>query len=67
MTKHEAWLEFEEFHLPAIEATERGRGHRDRPMRAEAWNNYTDALCKDGRITPRQYETWIHPRALGVG
>lgn len=24
----------------------------------EAFNNWTDALCKDGDITERQYDTW---------
>ena len=27
----------------------------------EFFNNYTDALCKDGEITLRQYETWTNP------
>lgn len=27
----------------------------------EAWNNYTDSLCKDGDITLKQYETWDNP------
>lgn len=34
---------------------------KDVPMLREAWNNYTDSLCKDGRITPRQYDTWTNP------
>lgn len=33
----------------------------DKPALREAWNNYTDALCKDSRITSRQYETWQNP------
>ncbi len=67
MTKEEAWAEFKEQVLPLIEASESRRGYQDRPMRAEEWNNYTDALCKDGRITMRQYESWTHPRGLGIG
>lgn len=27
----------------------------------EAWNNYTDALCKDGVITESQYNNWTNP------
>lgn len=66
MTKKEAWEDFRETVLPAIENAERLRGGRhDRPMRAEAWNNYTDALQKDGQITERQCATWTHPRELG--
>jgi hypothetical protein len=30
-------------------------------MRREAWNNFTDALCKSRQITERQYETWAAP------
>ena len=25
------------------------------------WNNYTDALCKNGLITNKQYDTWDQP------
>ena len=30
-------------------------------MKREAWNNFTDALCKDRQITSRQYDTWTNP------
>jgi hypothetical protein len=33
----------------------------DKPALREAWNNYTDRLCKEGRITQRQYDTWLNP------
>jgi len=36
-------------------------GRIDDPMRREAWNNYTDQLCKDGQITDHQYSSWVHP------
>lgn len=29
------------------------------------WSNYTDTLCKDGRITQRQYDNWKTPFAYG--
>ena len=38
-----------------------GKPYVDRPMRDQAWNNYTDALCKSRDITERQYETWVSP------
>ena len=25
------------------------------------WNNFTDALCKEGVITLKQYERWENP------
>ena len=36
----------------------------DKPCLREAWNNFTDGLCKSGQITMRQYETWQHPRFI---
>lgn len=27
----------------------------------EEWNNFTDALCKEGYISDRQYDTWSNP------
>lgn len=36
-------------------------GEGDKVALREAWNNYTDSLCKDGMITERQYETWTNP------
>jgi len=34
---------------------------KDIPARCEAWNNWTDMLCKDGQISDWQYENWSHP------
>lgn len=63
MTKIEAEAEFRRDVMPAVLAEEeRCGGDKDRPRRAEAWNNYTDALCKEGRITSRQYSTWTSPK-----
>jgi folate-dependent tRNA-U54 methylase TrmFO/GidA len=59
MTKAEAKAEFDELCPP--ESFRSQRGYIDKPMRAEAWNNFTDALCKDRRITMKQYESWTHP------
>lgn len=59
MTKKEAVARFRQM-FPTGSFTG-VNGQLDRPARAEAWNNYTDALCKDGEITLRQYETWSHP------
>lgn len=27
----------------------------------QAWNDYTDGLCKDGTITNYQYNSWSNP------
>jgi hypothetical protein len=39
------------------------RGYRrgDDIAKRTEWNDYTDALCKDGLITSKQYDTWDQP------
>jgi len=54
MTKKEALAEFREDVLPSVP-----KG--DKVWLCEAWNNFTDFLCKDGRITQKQYDTWVNP------
>ena len=59
MTKAEAVEQFKETVLPSIF---KRHGTSDEPALSEAWNNWTDGLCKDGEITDRQYANWIGPR-----
>lgn len=54
MTKKEALAMFRSEILPSCP-----KG--DKPCRDQAWNDYTDGLQKDGQITERQYDTWVHP------
>lgn len=54
MTKREAVAEFRATILPSVPP-------QDIPWRDQAWNDYTDYLCKEGLITLRQYETWGSP------
>lgn len=58
MTRKEAIAEFKAEILPHVLAK---YGPNDKPARAEAWNDWTDTLCKEGRITLEQYETWSAP------
>lgn len=58
MTKRQAFAEFNEAYPPE---TFRARGYIDRPMRDQAWNDFTDALCKERRITSKQYASWSSP------
>jgi len=51
--------------LPFIQDEHEEDGEPDWPARREAWNNWTDALCKDGQISDWQYENWTHPRCCG--
>ena len=53
MTKREALRSFYEAHGKLLDG--------DVVAKREAWSNYTDGLCKDGRITLKQYETWSNP------
>ena len=65
MTKTQAETDFRETHMPAIKAAEaEGTGRVDGSRRRTEWNDYTDALCKDGQITDRQYNNWLAPRWL---
>jgi len=50
--------DFEENILPAVVEE---YGWDDVPTKREAWNNWTDSLCKNGQITTHQYCTWDNP------
>jgi len=64
MTKQEAYQEWREYYLPELQVRSEAGGLLDKPARRESWNSYTDWLCRDKRITERQYNTWGHPRGL---
>lgn len=52
MTKKEALKEFRELY---------NGSKNDKPAKSQAWNDYTDSLCKDGQITSKQYHKWSNP------
>ena len=58
---------FERDFLPGIRLTEQrnndGQPWVDSCMRREAWNNWPDSLCEDGRISDWQYENWSQPES----
>ena len=58
MTKVEAIKEFRAEILPYVHAK---YGRTDRIAVREAWNDWTDGLYKDRRITQHQYDTWSGP------
>ena len=64
MTWKQACREFEELVLPWIHACYEQDGV-DWPARREAWNNWTDGLCKDNQISDWQYANWPHPPCNG--
>ena len=61
MSKKDAEVDFKENVRPYIISE---YGTDDVTAMREAWNNYTDMLCKDGQISNHQYETWDHPRFI---
>lgn len=60
-TKQDAEDAFKRQVMPLIRKQYERDGIPDWPARREEWNNFTDALHRDGLITLRQYETWTHP------
>jgi len=62
MTKRQVEEMFKNEVMPYIYSKEKEYGNGiDIPMRSEAWNDYTDMLCKDRMITDHQYNNWSHP------
>ena len=51
--------------LASVEREYEQDGIPDWPARSEAWNNWTDSLCKNGHISDWQYENWSHPKSCG--
>ena len=47
--------------LPMIQEQYEQDGIADMPARREAWNNWTDSMCKDDQISDWQYMNWGHP------
>ena len=61
MTFDQACTQFIDCILPMIQEEYEQDGIPDIPARCEAWNNWTDGLCKDGQISDWQYANWDHP------
>jgi hypothetical protein len=61
MTKADVVREFRAEVLPLVRSQYEQDGIPDYPARCEAWGEFTDSLCKDRQITPRQYSTWAAP------
>ena len=51
--------------LPLIQEAYEQDGEPDYPARCEAWNDWTDAMCKDQQISDWQYMNWGHPPCNG--
>jgi hypothetical protein len=57
--------EFNAHILPLVKMDFEQDGEPDWVARREAWNNWTDMLCKDLEISDWQYENWSQPASCG--
>ena len=58
LTEEQVNNTFEQEILPSVIAQ---YGKNDKPAVRQAWNDYTDSLCKDGQITQEEYDIWVSP------
>ena len=58
-TKKEAIKLFR--YIYKIKAERLGYRKSDKAAKRTEWNDYTDALCKDGLITSNQFVNWHQP------
>ena len=65
LTWKQACNQFEYIHLPVIKLAFEKDGVPDWPARREAWNNWTDHLCKNKEISDWQYENWSQSPLCG--
>ena len=65
MTWEEACEMYRDAILPLVRAQYEQDDQPDWPARREAWNNWTDSLCKDNDISDWQYNNWSHPPENG--
>ncbi len=61
MTKVQAIQEFKDYTLPSVKEQYEQDGKKDSGARTQAWDWFTDSLCKDGAITESQYMRWTTP------
>ncbi len=61
LTKEQALKEFKEHVLPGIRSKYEQDGRVDHTARREDWNNFTDYLREDKRISNWAYENWTNP------
>ena len=65
ITWEQACAQFAEHLLPVVVAGYEQDGEPDYVARSEAWNDWTDQLCKDGEISDWQYNNWSQSPLCG--
>ena len=63
--REQAVEHFNRFILPIVQVYHEQDGKPDWPARSEAWNNWTDGLCKNKQISDWQYDNWSQPESCG--
>jgi hypothetical protein len=66
MTWEQAVALWDAEYLPLVQSVLEDDGIPDWPGRREAWNNWTDSLCKDGQISDWQYANWSQAPSCGA-
>ena len=61
MTRKQAIGYFNANVLPFTQLQHEKDGIKDLSARREAWNDWTDYLCKDGAISDWQHAHWTYP------
>lgn len=62
MNKIQAVQEFKDIILPSVKGIFEQSGRKDKPARRMAWQNFVDMLCKEGKVTTNQFNTWHDPK-----
>ena len=65
ITWDQACIQFADHVLPGVIDAYEQDGEPDGPARSEAWNNWTDSLCKSGEISDWQYANWSQSPLCG--
>jgi hypothetical protein len=65
ITWDQACVQFTDHVLPSIIDQYEQDGEPDWPARREAWNDWTDSLCKGGEISDWQYANWSQSPLCG--
>ena len=65
ITWDQAGIQCADHVLPGVIDAYEQDGEPDYVARSEAWNNWTDSLCKSGEISDWQYNNWSQSPLCG--
>lgn len=64
MTKKQAVKDFQRLIMHRIVEKEKETGFKDWPRRRTAWNDFTEFLHRERKISDNQVNNWTHPRCV---